>query len=52
MRKIDYKKELKEFYKAPHKEAVFILNELAMDAEGVPYMQLSEEKQASLKITL
>ncbi len=35
-----------------HKEAVFILNELAMNTEGVPYVQLSEEKQASLKVTL
>ncbi|NOY97314.1 MAG: nitric-oxide reductase large subunit [Chlorobi bacterium] len=35
-----------------HKEAVFILDKLAQQTEGVPYSQLSEEKQASLKITL
>ncbi|MBN1986637.1 MAG: nitric-oxide reductase large subunit, partial [Prolixibacteraceae bacterium] len=35
-----------------HKEAVFMLNQLAMESEGVPYEQLSEEKQASLKVTL
>ncbi len=35
-----------------HKEAVFILNELAMRTEGLPYDQISEEKQASLKVTL
>jgi nitric oxide reductase subunit B len=35
-----------------HKEAVFILNELAMQSEGVLYDQLSEEKQASLKVSL
>jgi nitric oxide reductase subunit B len=35
-----------------HKEAVFILNELAMQTEGVTYDQLSEEKQASLKVSL
>ncbi len=35
-----------------HKEAVFILNKLAMQNEGVPYEQLSEEKQASLKVML
>ncbi len=35
-----------------HKEAVFILDKLAMQTEGVPYAQVSEEKQASLKILL
>jgi nitric oxide reductase subunit B len=35
-----------------HKEAVFILDKLAMQTEGVPYVQVSEEKQASLKILL
>jgi nitric oxide reductase subunit B len=35
-----------------HKEAVFILNKLAMQTEGVPYAQVSEEKQASLKVLL
>lgn len=35
-----------------HKEAVFILNELAMQTEGVSYDQLSEEKQASVKVSL
>jgi nitric oxide reductase subunit B len=35
-----------------HKEAVFILDKLAMQSEGVPYEQVSEEKQASLKVLL
>lgn len=35
-----------------HKEAVFILDELARQTEGVDYNKLSEEKQASLKVTL
>src|SRR5680860_536390 len=35
-----------------HKEAVFILNKLSMQTEGIPYEKLSEEKQASLKVTL
>ncbi|HPE77453.1 MAG TPA: nitric-oxide reductase large subunit [Draconibacterium sp.] len=35
-----------------HKEAIFILDKLAMQTEGVPYSQVSEEKQASLKILL
>ncbi|HSO84902.1 MAG TPA: nitric-oxide reductase large subunit, partial [Draconibacterium sp.] len=35
-----------------HKEAVFILDKLAMQSEGVPYAQVSEEKQASLKVLL
>jgi len=35
-----------------HKEAVFILDKLAIQTEGVPYAQVSEEKQASLKVLL
>ncbi|MCY1721210.1 nitric-oxide reductase large subunit [Prolixibacteraceae bacterium Z1-6] len=35
-----------------HKEAVFMLNELAKQSEGTSYDRLSEEKQASLKIIL
>jgi len=35
-----------------HKEAVFILDKLAMQSEGVPYAQVSEEKKASLKVLL
>jgi nitric oxide reductase subunit B len=35
-----------------HKEAVFILDKLAMQTEGVPFEQVSEEKQASLKVLL
>src|SRR5680860_334666 len=35
-----------------HKEAVFILNKLALQIEGIPYEQVSEEKQESLKIIL
>lgn len=35
-----------------HKEAVFILNKLSVQTEGVPFEKLSEEKQASLKVTL
>ncbi len=35
-----------------HKEAMFILNELAMQTENQPYENLSEEKQASLKVLL
>lgn len=35
-----------------HKEAVFILDKLAMQTEGVLYEQVSEEKQASLKVLL
>ncbi len=35
-----------------HKEAVFILNELAKQTENKPYDQLSEEKQAALKVLL
>ncbi len=35
-----------------HKEAVFMLDELAMKAEGKPYNEVSEELQASLRVTL
>ena len=35
-----------------HKEAVFILDKLAMQTEGVPYDKISEENQASLKVLL
>ena len=35
-----------------HKEAVFILDKLAMQSEGLPYEKVSEEKQASLKVLL
>ncbi|MBN2634959.1 MAG: nitric-oxide reductase large subunit [Prolixibacteraceae bacterium] len=35
-----------------HKEAVFILDKLAMQTEGVSFEQVSEEKQASLKVLL
>ena len=35
-----------------HKEAVYILNKLSLQQDGVPYKQLSEERQAFLKITL
>jgi nitric oxide reductase subunit B len=35
-----------------HKEAVFIVNELALQADGVPFKQLTEERKAALKITL
>jgi nitric oxide reductase subunit B len=35
-----------------HKEAVFILNKLAMDQDGKLYKDLSEERQAFLKIVL
>jgi nitric oxide reductase subunit B len=35
-----------------HKEAVFILDKLAMQTEGIPYDKISEEKQASLKVLL
>ena len=35
-----------------HKEAVFILDELAQKSEGVPFNQLSGEKQAALKVTM
>jgi len=35
-----------------HKEALFILNKLAMQQDGKPYKELSEERQAFLKILL
>ena len=35
-----------------HKEAVYILNNLALKQDGIPYEELSEERKAFLKITL
>ncbi len=35
-----------------HKEAVFILNKLAVQQDGIPYEQLSDERKAFLKIVL
>ena len=35
-----------------HKEAVFILNKLALKQDGIPYEDLSEERKAFLKILL
>jgi nitric oxide reductase subunit B len=35
-----------------HKEAVFILDKLAMQQDGIPYEKLSEERKAYLKISL
>jgi nitric oxide reductase subunit B len=35
-----------------HKEAVFILNRLAIETDSLPFDKLSEERQAALKITL
>jgi len=35
-----------------HKEAVFMLDKLAMKREGVSFEQLSEENQAALKVVL
>ncbi len=35
-----------------HKEALFILDKLAMQKEGKKYSELSEEQQASLEVTL
>jgi nitric oxide reductase subunit B len=35
-----------------HKEAVFILNSLALKTDGVPFDKLSDERKAALKITL
>jgi nitric oxide reductase subunit B len=35
-----------------HKEAVFILDKLAMQQDGKPYKEISEERQAFLKILL
>jgi nitric oxide reductase subunit B len=35
-----------------HKEAVYILNRLALQQDGIPYADLSEERKAYLKIAL
>ena len=35
-----------------HKEAVYILNKLAIKQDGIPYDQVSEERKAFLKIVL
>jgi len=35
-----------------HKEAVYILNKLALKQDGIPYDQLSDERKAFLKIVL
>jgi nitric oxide reductase subunit B len=35
-----------------HKEAIFILNKLAMQQDGKPFKEISEERQAFLKILL
>jgi nitric oxide reductase subunit B len=35
-----------------HKEAVFILNKLSIQQDGIPYEQLSDERKAFLKIVL
>src|SRR5690606_37164533 len=35
-----------------HKEAVFILNQLALQRDSLPYDQLSADKQAALKVLL
>ena len=35
-----------------HKEAVFILNQLALQQDSLPYEKLSEERKSALKITL
>ena len=35
-----------------HKEAVFIINQLALNSDRVPYDKLSDERKAALKITL
>jgi nitric oxide reductase subunit B len=35
-----------------HKEAIYILNKLASQQDGVPYEKLSEERKAYLKISL
>jgi len=35
-----------------HKEAVFILNKLALKQDGIPYEKLSDERKAFLKISL
>jgi len=35
-----------------HKEAIYILNRLALEQDGIPYEKLSEERKAFLKIIL
>lgn len=35
-----------------HKEAVFMLNQLSLKTDSIPYEQLSDERKASLKVTL
>ena len=35
-----------------HKEAVFMLNALALKTDSIPYDQLTEERKAALKVTL
>ena len=35
-----------------HKEAVFMLNQLSLQTDSVPYEQLADERKASLKVTL
>ncbi len=35
-----------------HKEAVFILNEYALNKDSIPYNKLTPERQASLQVTL
>ncbi len=35
-----------------HKEALFIINQLALNSDRVPYDKLSDERKAALKITL
>ncbi|MHC1705932.1 MAG: nitric-oxide reductase large subunit [Bacteroidales bacterium] len=35
-----------------HKEAVFMLNQLSLSTDSIPYDQLTEERKAALKITL
>lgn len=35
-----------------HKEAMFMLNELALKTDSIPYDKLTEERKAALKITL
>jgi nitric oxide reductase subunit B len=35
-----------------HKEAVFILNQLSLKTDGMPFEELSEERKAALKVTL
>lgn len=35
-----------------HKEAVFMLNQLSLKTDSIPYEQLADERKASLKVTL